>query len=79
MTWVRLHESLRKIFLIISNVPPISELQHQGAVLNTKGVRQIIVGINYEQVGSGPVTPLKPCIKIDVILLLIVLSERRKE
>ena len=71
--------SYSKENFLLLNIPPVGKLQNQGTVFNAKCVWQIIVGIYYEQVGGGAITPLESRIKIDVILLLIVLSECSEE
>jgi len=56
-------------------VPPVSKLQYKGAVTNKKRVGVIIISVHEKQVRGGAITPLQPCIKIDVLLLVIVLDE----
>ena len=56
-------------------VPPVSKLQYKGAVTNKKRVGVIIISVHKKQVGGWAITPLQPCIKIDVLLLVVVLDE----
>ena len=56
-------------------VPPVGTLQHNRPVAHIEGRGIIIVGVHDEEIACRLITPLQPCIQIDVLLLVIVLHK----
>ena len=59
--------------LILIN--PIAYFKYEIPVFVNKAVRQIVVRIDQENIGSGFKTPLKPAIYIEVFYLCIILQK----
>ena len=55
-------------------VPPISKLQNQGAISDSKWRRIIVIRKNKKKITGWFITPLKTGIQIDILLLVIILT-----
>lgn len=55
-------------------IEPIGNFQHKSTVLLRHGFGKVIVGINDKEIRYWFITPLKPCVNVKVICLLIILQ-----
>src|SRR5690606_25355302 len=59
----------------LSQIPPIRELHYHCAIAHGKGLGKIVIRIYNKQIRRGSVTPLKPRIEIDILLLFVELCK----
>lgn len=59
--------------------PPVHFENHTSVFLLHEGIGEVIVCIHEEDIAHGFVSPLKPAVDVEIIVLVIVLEERRPE
>jgi hypothetical protein len=61
------------------NIEPVSQFEDQRPVLTGIRSRQIVFGVDHEEVGSRFIPPLKPGIEIYIVEQLVILNIRREK
>lgn len=72
-----LKTQVQKTYFQKLDIEPIIQLHNQSSLFGHKSARKIIVRIYQKEIRNRSITPLQPCVDIQVINLIVVLQKSR--